>query len=116
MALSSVIANSYSLGAFRVCSHGQAIAYRANLEATGPQAVAAVLAAGGGIGHLCGSVGPSHSGHYAVLEFLDSEGDIRGNRCIPTAEAFGWWVEAVELRAAWSDCRTCEPWSPELGN
>ncbi|CQD24256.1 hypothetical protein BN1232_06127 [Mycobacterium lentiflavum] len=39
----TVYGTAHTLGAFRACPHGDAIAYAATLESNGPAAVAAIL-------------------------------------------------------------------------
>lgn len=104
------------LGAFLACEHDRGINYRAVMEATGPDAVAAVLAGAERKGMWCSfrdedaDEGENLHRHcYAVLDLLDADGDEIGDQCIPTVEAWAWWVRAVELRATSSDCRRCEP-------
>lgn len=100
-----------TLGAFRgcECSDGHlGINYAAIMEWTGPAAVARILDVAERAGmvrsgpHDCG-------GHFAVLDLLDEQGDVVGDRCIPDRDAWEWWVHAAELRATMSDCPECEP-------
>lgn len=103
----------YTLGAFRGCDahdHEHGINYSAVMEAAGPGAVLAAIRAGDATGML------TPVGHdrvtctcYAVLDMLGDDGDVLADRCIPTPEAFAWWVQAVELRATSSDCHVDEP-------
>lgn len=103
----------HALGAFRGCDahdreHG--INYVAVTETHGPDAVAAMIGAGDRAGTLCPS-GPQHTGRecYAALDIRNRDGDIIGDRCIPTRDAFTWWVRAVELRVNMADCPVDEP-------
>jgi hypothetical protein len=114
----SGVGEVYTVGAFRVCGQhpGCGIAYRAVLESTGPRAVFALLAAAHAAGVRCG-IWPlagapgdragsraSCREHFAVLDVVDREGDIVGDYCIPTAEAWEWWARAAELRQTGADC------------
>lgn len=104
----------HSLGAFRGCdAHAQdhGINYAAVTEAHGPDIVAAMIAAGERAGMLCpASTTPGDScPWYATLDVRGENGDILADRCIPTREAFDWWVRAVELRCDMSDCPVDTP-------
>lgn len=111
----------YALGAFRGCTAHRAehgINYNAVTEAHGPGAVQAMIAAGDRAGQLCPATGYHGNGEadngtgrdcYAVLDVLDVGGDLIADRCIPTRDAFGWWVRAIELRVAGSDCPVDTP-------
>lgn len=101
----------HTLGAFRGCDahwseHG--INYTAVTEAHGPDAVAAMIAAGDRAGMLC-PPGPHDCPGYAALDIRGADGEIIDDRCIPTREAFDWWVRAVELRVDMSDCPVDTP-------
>lgn len=116
---------AHSLGAFRGCdAHEQhhGINYTAVTEAHGPDAVAAMIAAGERAGTLCPdapwmALAEQHaagriSGQvecYATLDIRNEDGDIIGDRCIPTRVALAWWVHAVELRVDMSDCPVDTP-------
>jgi hypothetical protein len=107
--MADVPAAAHALGAFRQCEHGQSVLYAAVTEAHGQAFVAAVLQAGARAGAVCALLDPGHPKCLAVLDLLDESGDVIGDRCIPTDEAFAWWRRAVELRATSSDCEVCEP-------
>lgn len=102
-----------TLGAFRGCRHGDAIAYRATLETTGPQAVSAILLAFQRAG-LCAPhtefSGVMDDGatdkpdYYAVLDLVDAEGCVGDNLAIPTQVEFDQLREALKLRVTSSDC------------
>lgn len=126
-ALADVLARSVALGAYRGCDaheghHG--MTYRAVMEWTGPAAIVAVVKAAATAGAIHGPASPDEavnaegaravSGctireHCGALDLLDAEDDIVGDWCIPTREAWDWWVRAVELRATSSDCPVDEP-------
>lgn len=109
----STRARWFALGAFRGCDahageHG--INYTAVTEAYGPAAVDAMIAAGDAAGALCPtSRRHDTAGCYAVLDIRAEDGDVLTDRCVPTREAFAWWVRAVELRADMADCPVDEP-------
>jgi hypothetical protein len=112
-----VSAEPYTLGAFRGCDahdrhHG--ISYTAITEASGPDVVAAMIAAGDRAAMLCPVDRETvrHPGHgecYAVLDIRNYDGDVVNDRCIPTREAFDWWERAIELRCESSDCPVDTP-------
>lgn len=107
----------HSVGAFRGCdAHDRhcGISYTAVTEAHGPDVVAAILAAAADrAGTLCPPIAPDghreHDDCYATLDIRDEDGLILSDRCIPTCEAFTWWVRAVELRVDSSDCPVDTP-------
>lgn len=109
------ISHWYTLGAFRGCDahdreHG--INYAAVMEWTGPAAVDQVLQVAEREGIWCGLREDDDYRHehcYATLNYRDADGDIIGDQCIPTREAFDWWVRAVELRCDSSDCPVDTP-------
>lgn len=103
----------HSLGAFRGCRHGDAIAYRATLEATGADAVSVLLRqledAGLCASHsaFVGDMDDAATGcpdYYAVLDVLDAEGCWADNLAIPTKVEFDKIREALSLRIESSDC------------
>ena len=110
-------ASWHNLGAFRGCKHGHGIAYVARMEISGPAAVSATLDAGARTGMLCPGPKPGDLHHrdcYAAIDILawDRRSGMTehvSERCIPTVEAFTWWMQAIELRANSSDCPACEP-------
>lgn len=106
---------AHTLGAFRGCDahdreHG--INYAAVMEWTGPAAIERILQVAEREGIWCAlrdDDGYSHQHCYATLDIRSEDGDILADQCIPTREAFDWWVRAVELRADMSDCPADEP-------
>lgn len=103
----------HSLGAFRACRHGDAIAYRATLESTGPKAVAALLRQLENAG-LCaphsefsGEMDDGAAGtpdYYAVLDIIDANGSWADNLTVPTRADFDQLRDALSLRINSSDC------------
>jgi hypothetical protein len=94
-----------SVAAFRACRHDAGIAYRATLEATGPQAVNAVLA-GMTRGGLIEAV--HEEGDFAVLDIIDATGSPIDDRAIRTEAAFDRLREILHLRVTCSDCSQCD--------
>lgn len=109
------MAEAHTLGAFRGCdAHGRehGINYEAVMEWTGLAAVDQVLQVAEREGIWCALRDDDdydHRGCYAVLDVCDDIGDIIDDRCIPTPEAFAWWVRTVELRCNSSDCPVDTP-------
>ena len=111
--MSTINYPAHSLGAFRGCRHGDAIAYTATLEATGSEAVTAILRQLENAG-LCAPI-PEYFGemsagatmrpdYYAVLDIVDAEGCWFDNRAIPTKAEFDRLREALSLRIKSTDC------------
>jgi hypothetical protein len=99
----SVYGTAHTLGAFRACSHGDAIAYAATLESNGPAAVAAILTQLRRRRYLTdhAAIGCRH---HAVLDILNDNDQIVDTICIPDRSAFDHLREALRLRVTSSDC------------
>ncbi|MFN6554659.1 hypothetical protein ACP6C3_30940 [Mycolicibacterium septicum] len=105
---------AHSLGAFRGCCHGDAIAYTATLEATGEHAVHALLGrlreAGLCLPHEAFSgdmndqAAAGSRDYYAVLDIKDTDGNWLDNLAVPTKSEFDQLREALSLRIESSDC------------
>ena len=99
----SVYGAAHTLGAFRACRHGDAIAYAATLESNGPAAVAAIIKQIRRRRYLT-----DHSGlacrHHAVLDVMNDNGQIIDTICVPNRAAFDHLREALSLRVTDSDC------------
>jgi hypothetical protein len=105
--VTAVPAAARGLGAFRGCRHGDAIAYRATLEATGVNAVGAVLAAlerADLCTHKMHDAATERPDYYAVLDIIDDRGCVLGDRVIPNKAAFEHLRAALNLRVSSSDC------------
>lgn len=98
---------AHSVAAFRACRHDAGIGYRASLEATGPQAVDAVLAALSRDGLIETT---HHQGDFAVLDIVDVAGAPIADRAIRTEAAFDRLRQALHLRVTCSDCSECDPY------
>jgi hypothetical protein len=101
------VAPAHGLGAFRSCRHGDAIAYNATLESSGPEAVELIVSALRRqyylADHGCCAVGTKF-GCYAVLDITDDEGCMLDTICVPDMHAFDHLRHALSLRITSSDC------------
>lgn len=91
----------HTLGAFRACPHGHAIAYRATLETQGAEAVQMILTAMSCEPFIRSS---EHADRYAVLDILDTNGAILDTRDIPDKTAFDKIRDSLALKVTASDC------------
>lgn len=99
----SIYGTVHTLGAFRACPHGDAIAYAATLESSGPAAVAAILIQLRRRRYLIdyAAIGCRH---HAVLDILNDNDHIVDTICAPDRCAFDRLREALRLRVTSSDC------------
>lgn len=97
-----------TIGAFRECRHGHAIAYAATLESTGPAVVARLIDTATAAGHAVES-SPKPDTTIGAVDLLDTTGDILGDVSVPTEASWAWWVTAAELHPRQSDCPVCAP-------
>jgi hypothetical protein len=94
---------AHTLGAFRACPHGDAIAYAATRESNGPAAVAAILTQ-----LRRRRYRTDHAGigcrHHAVLDVINDNGQLVDTICVPDSAAFDHLRQALSLRLTRSDC------------
>lgn len=95
--------SAHTLGAFRACRHGDAIAYAATRESDGPAAVATIINQLRRRRHLTDHCGLGCR-HHAVLDIISGNGQIIDTICVSSRAAFDHLREALSLRATSSDC------------
>lgn len=107
MMVQAVAPDAHTIGAWRACSHGDAINYEGRLEGVGHAAVRALVESAGMRGFLADS-GQAASGWIATLDVYDAAGARIQDYVIPSQEGWLWWRCAGGMVPTDWDCDTCD--------
>ena len=103
-----VSSDAHTIGVWRECVHGDAMAYRATLEGAGYRAVRTIVDAAAADGFLTDPVTlGDNDPWWGTLDIYDANHSLIDGFHIPSRTAWQWWHHAAELQLDSTDCDIC---------